>query len=78
MRSYVVIPEGTPVIRVTASTPHFAASKARKGKGELAPCDEVAVIPSTAFVESRRGMPVVHPDQLALVGTDAEAAAGAG
>jgi hypothetical protein len=68
MRSYVVIPEGTPVIRVAASNPHFAASKARKGKGELLPCDEVAVIPSTAFVESRRGALQAIPGQLAFDG----------
>jgi hypothetical protein len=34
MRSYLVIPAGTPILRVLASTPHFAASKARRGKAE--------------------------------------------
>lgn len=33
-RPYIVIPEGTAVVVVDASSPKFAASKARRGKGE--------------------------------------------
>lgn len=44
MRSYIVIPEGTPVVRVDASNPQFAASKARRGKGERITVSEAAVL----------------------------------
>jgi hypothetical protein len=47
VRSYLVIPEGTSVIRVDASSPQFAASKARNGKGEPVMQDEPVVLPVT-------------------------------
>lgn len=65
VRSYIVIPEGTPVIRVDASTPHFAASKARRGKGEQASWGKPSVLPASVL----RGIgdaPRVIPGQLTI------------
>jgi hypothetical protein len=51
MRSYIVIPEGTSIVHVRASTPHFAASKAKRGKGEVINVKEAAVLPQSSAVE---------------------------
>lgn len=65
MRSYIVIPEGTPVLHVLASTPHFAASKARRGKG-TALASDVLVLPVSRVTEADDGLPDVIPGQLSL------------
>lgn len=65
VRPYIVIPEGTPVIRVDASTPHFAASKAQKGKGERAAWSEPSVLPASSLVGIDGG-PREIPGQLAF------------
>jgi hypothetical protein len=66
VRTYIVIPEGTPVLRVNASTPHFAINKAKRGK-----CEHVAggcvAVPATAAIEAHE-RPVVIPGQLHLEG----------
>lgn len=67
VRSYIVIPEGTPVIRVEASTPHFAASKVQRGKGEHATSGEPSVLPSSALIEINEA-PRVIPGQLTIAG----------
>jgi hypothetical protein len=64
MRSYLVIPEGTPVVRVEASTPHFAASKARRGKGEHFHVDVPAVLPLSSTIEITDQGPQEIPGQL--------------
>lgn len=65
MRSYIVIPEGTPVVRVAASTPHFAASKARRGKGERINVAHTAVLPDSATIRvADDDRPKVTPGQL--------------
>lgn len=51
MRSYIVIPGGTPVVRVDASDPRFAASKARRGKGERTIVPEATVLAESAAME---------------------------
>lgn len=66
MRSYLVIPAGAPVLRVNASTPHFAASKAKRGKAEHFETD-VFVVPVSAAINPHNGRPIVHPHQLSLV-----------
>lgn len=63
-RSYIVIPEGTPVLRVSASSPHFAASKARRGKAEHSSGGPL-VFPASASA-SPHDPPRVIPGQLAL------------
>lgn len=62
MRSYIVIPEGTPVLRVQASTPHYAASKAKRGKAEHVEA-AVLVVPASAVIDGDRPAPI-HPQQL--------------
>jgi hypothetical protein len=64
MRSYIVIPEGTSIVRVRASTPHFAASKAKRGKGEVINVKEAAVLPQSSAVEITNDGPVHIPGQL--------------
>jgi hypothetical protein len=64
MRSYIVIPEGTPIVRVQASTPHFAASKARRGKGEVVNVSEAAVLPQSSAIEITNEGPAVIPGQM--------------
>lgn len=64
MRSYIVIPEGTAVVRVDASTPHYAASKARRGKGEHVSIEQAAVLPHSATIEVTDEGPRVTPGQL--------------
>lgn len=64
MRSYIVIPEGTSIVRVHASTPHFAASKARRGKGERVDVAISAVLPLSAAIEVTDEGPQITPGQL--------------
>lgn len=64
MRSYIVIPEGTPIVRVDASNPHYAASKARRGKGELINVTEAAVLPLSSAIEVTDEGPQSIPGQL--------------
>lgn len=59
-----MIPEGTPVVRVQASTPHYAASKVRRGKGERVAVTEAAVLPASATIEITDEGPAVIPGQL--------------
>jgi hypothetical protein len=63
MRSYIVIPEGTPILRVDASTARYAASKARKGMGEVVNVAEPAVLPQSSVIEGNKG-PQFIPGQL--------------
>lgn len=65
MRTYIVIPEGTPVIRVDASSPKYAASKARRGKGEQASWGRPSVLPASV-VKGIGEAPRVIPGQLAF------------
>jgi hypothetical protein len=68
MRSYIVIPEGTSIVRVDASTPHFAASKARRGKGEVIHMAEASVLPASSTIGVTNEGPQEIPGQLRLVG----------
>jgi hypothetical protein len=70
MRSYLVIPKGTAIVRVTASTPHYAASKARRGKGEVIDVTEAAVLPLSRTIEITSEGPAQIPGQLSLVEQD--------
>jgi len=67
-RSYIVIPGGTPVLRVEASTPHFAASKARKGKAEHVTAETLVMPASTAIAPV--ALPQVIPGQLTIDGEE--------
>lgn len=58
-----MIPEGTAIVRVAASNPYYAASKARRGKGERVNVVEAAVLPTSAAIEVNEG-PQVIPGQL--------------
>lgn len=73
MRSYIVIPAGTPLLRVRASTPHFASSKAKRGRD----VEHVATA-EIVLAESRTIEPHVLvlalPGQLELVAGEEEAA----
>lgn len=66
MRSYIVIPAGTPLLRVRASTPHFASSKAKRGRD----VEHVATA-EVVLAESRTVEPhvlvAVLPGQLVFV-----------
>jgi hypothetical protein len=64
VRSYLVIPEGTTIVRVRASTPHFAASKVRRGKGEVVDVVDAAVFPLSSGVEISDEGPAEIPGQL--------------
>ncbi len=64
MRSYIVIPEGTPIVRVDASGPHYAASKARRGKGEHVNAGGAVVLPESATVAITDEGPSQIPGQL--------------
>lgn len=66
MRNYIVIPEGTPIVRVEASNPHFAASKARRGKGVVSNVTSPAVLPFSSAVEITDEGPQAIPGQLML------------
>jgi len=66
VRTYIVIPEGTSVLRVDASTPHYAISKAKRGKCEHVSGGCVAV-PATAAIEAN-DRPAFIPGQLRLEG----------
>lgn len=74
MRSYIVIPAGTPLLRVQASTPHFASSKAKRGRD----VEHVATA-EIVLAESRTIEPhvliVSLPGQLVFVDGEDEAAA---
>jgi hypothetical protein len=63
VRSYIVIPEGTSIVRVDASTPRYAASKARRGMGEVVSVTEAAVLPRSSAIEVVDG-PASIPGQL--------------
>jgi hypothetical protein len=54
MRSYIVIPEGTEIVEVMASTPHYAVSKARRGKGTPINSKDTVVLPVSAAIASER------------------------
>lgn len=64
MRTYIVIPDGTTVLRVEASTPHYAVSKARNGKAVVIDGSIVAV-PESAMVPPKEG-PVVVKGQMTI------------
>jgi hypothetical protein len=64
MRSYIVIPEGTTIVRVSASNPHYAASKAKRGKGENICVADAAVIPASSAMEVASDGPRQIPGQL--------------
>jgi hypothetical protein len=64
MRSYIVIPEGTPIVRVDASNPHYAASKVRRGKGEHVNVTDAAVLPQSPATEVTDEGPALIPGQL--------------
>jgi hypothetical protein len=64
MRSYIVIPEGTSIVRVDAATPHFAASKAKRGKGETLDVTQAAVFPMSAAIRITGEGPSVIPGQM--------------
>lgn len=59
-----MIPEGTQVLRVEASTPHFAINKVRRGKGEHLDAGAVAVPASAVIAADDR--PYIHPGQLRM------------
>lgn len=50
MRTYLVIPAGTALLRVQASTPHYASSKARRARHvEHVVTDEVVLAESRSI-----------------------------
>lgn len=53
------------MIRVDASSPHFAASKAQRGKGESHAWTEPSVLPASALTGIDEG-PRAIPGQLAM------------
>lgn len=61
-----MIPEGATVLRVDASTPHFAINKARRGKGEPLGGGCVALPASAAIKADDR--PAHIPGQLRMEG----------
>lgn len=63
-RSYIVIPGGTPVLQVQASTPHYAASKARRGKAEHVTVKTLVLPASGAILPIE--LPAVIPGQLSI------------
>jgi hypothetical protein len=63
-RSYIVIPEGTPIVVIEASSPTFAASKARKGKGERVTTD-ASLVSAGSTVTVAVDTPLVIAGQLA-------------
>jgi hypothetical protein len=65
MRPYIVIPEGTPILHVTASTPHHAASKARHGKATLV-ATEAIVLPVSRTLAASNGRSEPIPGQLTI------------
>lgn len=71
MRSYIVIPAGTPVIHVVASKPRFASSKARRGRDATHVVTAELVLAQSRSMEPDEGFVGVHPDQMQLVGQTA-------
>jgi hypothetical protein len=65
MRTYIVIPEGTPIVEVEASTPAHASSKARRGKGTFVSADAM-VLPASRTQAAIQGPAEPIPGQLAL------------
>lgn len=65
MRAYIVIPEGTSLVLTNASTPHYAASKARRGKGQVVAVAEAMVLPSSSAMPVTTEGPAVIAGQLA-------------
>lgn len=65
MRSYLVIPAGTPILRVAASTPHYAASKARRGKAEHYGGDTF-VVPASSVIDGNSRPLAPLPGQLTI------------
>jgi hypothetical protein len=66
MRSYLVIPAGTPVVQVDASTPHSASSKARRGRDATHVVSAELVLAQSRSVEPRSSWTGVIPGQLEL------------
>lgn len=58
-RAYIVIPEGTPIVVVVASSPHYAASKARRGMGERVSAADALVTASSATTSAAHNLPIV-------------------
>jgi hypothetical protein len=65
MRTYIVIPEGTPILHVLASAPHYAASKARRGKA-TSTTTEAIVLPVSRTSPAANGAADPIPGQLTL------------
>ena len=67
MRSYIVIPAGTPVLLVEASEPHYAVSKAIKGRDvtHVTPLSPVVLAQSRSIIATVAHVPM--PGQLQLV-----------
>jgi hypothetical protein len=63
-RSYIVIPEGTAVVKVEASSPHFAASKALHGKGARVTMTAATVAAESAATAVAEESPTVIAGQL--------------
>lgn len=64
-RVYLVVPEGTPVFTVVASSPKVAANKVRRGKGT--PQDSQVVVVPVSRVRVPDPRAKVLPGQLSLV-----------
>lgn len=65
-RPYLVIPEGTTIYEVVASSPKYAASKVRHGKGVPLEVRVASVIPHARCHELDPAESVI-PGQLTLV-----------
>ena len=63
MRSYLVIPAGTTLVRVQASTPHYASSKARRGRHVEHLVTEEIVLAESRSIEPHVGA-IAIPGQL--------------
>lgn len=62
-----MIPEGTPLIRVDASAPRYAASKAQRGKGELVVQVQPMVLAASTTRDVKQASRVI-PGQLTIDG----------
>ena len=60
-----MIPEGSAVLRVEASSPHYAISKARRGKGEHI-ADGCVAVPASAAIRAEDRPPAHIPGQLRM------------
>lgn len=63
-RTYIVIPEGTPVWVVDAATPHYAANKTRRGLSTVESLG-LQVVPMSASVNPKQPTAVI-PGQLTI------------